>query len=100
GKQSIVGKNVAYSGSGVRFYFPGGQYSLIVEGTGIDISAVGKGTISALGAGLPDDGSFTIVGGKPRSIDNSQGSYAFGKNGGVTASVSTVTGVSTSAKGH
>lgn len=80
-RQTIVGKNVAYVGTNVRFYFPAGQYSLIVEGTGIDISAVGRGTVSALGAGNTDDGSFAIDGGKSRSVDT-PGSFAFGRNPG------------------
>lgn len=80
-RQSIVGKNVAYSGTDVRFYFPAGQYTLIFEGTGIDISAVGRGTISATGVGEPDDGSFVIDGGKTRSVDT-QGTFAFPRGGG------------------
>jgi len=87
-KQSIVGKNVVYTGSGVRFYFPGGPYTLIVDATGIDISAVGNGAISAVGRGLPDDGTFTVDGSKARSIDT-PGSFSFGK------AVATVTPVTT-----
>lgn len=75
---SIVGRNMVYSGSGVRFYFPGGQYTLIVDATDIAISAVGSGTISAVGRGLPNDGTFVIDSGRTRSVDTS-GSFSFGK---------------------
>ena len=37
--------NVVYSGTDVRFLFPSGKYTLKFDGTGIDISAVGKGTL-------------------------------------------------------
>jgi hypothetical protein len=95
-KQSVVGGSVAYTGSDVRFYFPGGQYSLIVEGMGIDLSAVGHGTISALGAGMADDGSFAIDSGKTRSVDT-QGPFAFGKGGGLGAVAASF---STNGKSH
>src|SRR5689334_10581446 len=41
-KMKLVGSaiNVAYSGNDVRFLFPGGRYSLEIDGTGIDVSAV------------------------------------------------------------
>ena len=84
-KQTIVGNNIVYTGSDVRFYFPSGKYSLIVDGTGIDISAVGKGSLSGLGRGFADDGSFTIDRIKSRSID-ALGTFTFGK-GNVAASL-------------
>jgi hypothetical protein len=77
-KQTIVGRNVVYTGSDVRFYFPGGKYNLIVSGTGIDLSAVGKGTVSSVGFGLTEDGSFSLDSGKSRSAD-ATGTYTFGK---------------------
>jgi len=43
--------DVVYSGNGMRFFFPGGRYQLEIDGIGIDLSAVGNGSISALGAG-------------------------------------------------
>jgi hypothetical protein len=84
-KQTIVGRNVVYTGSDVRFYFPGGKYNLIVSGTGIDLSAVGKGTISSVGFGLGDDGSFSLDSGRSRSAD-ATGTYSFGK-GALAASL-------------
>jgi hypothetical protein len=76
--QTIVGKNTVYTGSGVRFYFPGGQYTIIVDATNIDISAVGRGTISSVGRGSANDGTFTVDGNKARSIDTT-GTFSFGK---------------------
>jgi hypothetical protein len=78
---SVRGSNVIYSGSDVRFYFPGGRYTLTVTGTGISISAVGSGSFSAIGASAPDDGSFTVDGGHAQSIDFA-GSVTYGKGGG------------------
>ncbi len=46
----------------MRFLFPGGQYTLIIDGMGISISAVGNGKITAIAAGTSDDGSFTVDG--------------------------------------
>jgi hypothetical protein len=44
--------NVVYTGSDVRFLFPGGEYTLRFEGTGIDLSGVGVGQVQALGLGM------------------------------------------------
>jgi hypothetical protein len=76
-KQSIVGSNVVYTGSDVRFYFPGGKYKLIVDGTGIDLSAVGHGNVTSAGLGFADDGSFSVDSGKSRSAD-ATGTFSFG----------------------
>jgi hypothetical protein len=69
-RMRLVGSttNVVYSGGDIRFLFPGGRYSIEIEGSGIDISAVGKGTISALGAGTAADGSIVADGGVPEEI--------------------------------
>jgi hypothetical protein len=60
--------SVVYSGSDVRFLFPGGKYTLRFDGAGIDISAVGKGVVLVNGAGSGDDGSFTVNGAKSQPI--------------------------------
>src|SRR6476659_953401 len=44
-----------YSGSDIRFLFPSGRYTLELIGTGIALSAVGKGSVSVTGAGTNDD---------------------------------------------
>jgi hypothetical protein len=69
-KMKFTGGNVVYSGSDVRFWFPGGRYTLIVDGTGIDISAVGNGKLTAVGKFLADDGTVAVDGGTPQSIDS------------------------------
>jgi len=43
--------SVNYSGNDVRFLLPGGRYKLEIDGTGIDLSAVGNGNVAALGVG-------------------------------------------------
>jgi hypothetical protein len=60
--------DVVYQGTDVRFLFPSGKYTLRFEGTGIDISAVGKGSVQVIGAGSSDDGSYSVNGGKPVAI--------------------------------
>jgi hypothetical protein len=79
----VVGGNVVYSGSDMRFFFPGGRYTLVLDGAGIDASVVGRGKFSAVGEGLADDGTFTVDGGDPQSIDAVGGSIAFGGGRGA-----------------
>lgn len=68
-RMKFAGGNVVYSGSDVRFLFPGGRYTLVVDGTGVDLSAVGTGKLSAVGRGSAEDGWVTVDGGTPQSID-------------------------------
>jgi hypothetical protein len=51
-----------YKGDNVRFRFFGGKYSIRFVGTGINISAVGRGTFWAAGNGTVDDGEFVVDG--------------------------------------
>lgn len=59
---------VVYSGTDIRFLLPEGRYSIQASGSGIDLSAVGRGSISvsavATGGGtnLPPDGSVALDG--------------------------------------
>jgi hypothetical protein len=64
----VSGTTIRYSGSDVRFLFPNGQYLLKLEGGGIDISAVGRGTVTASGLGTEDDGSLSINGNRPQKL--------------------------------
>jgi hypothetical protein len=64
----IVGQTVVYFGTDLRFLFPNGRYSLRFDGVGIDISAVGKGTVTASGLGTADDGTVAVNGGKPLDL--------------------------------
>ncbi len=56
------------SGSDVRFLFPSGRYTIELIASDINASAVGKGTIVGTGLGTPDDGSFSVNGGKPEQL--------------------------------
>ena len=69
-----AGSTIQYSGSDIRFLFPNGRYAFRVDGVGIDISAVGKGAVSAIGVGTTGDGTMATNGGKasaarPRADD-------------------------------
>ena len=97
-KMKFTGGNVVYSGSDVRFLFPGGRYTLIVEGTGIDISAVGSGKFVATGKGLPDDGTFSVDGGPLQSVDLA-GAIAFGKSGGGSGNANANASANSGGKG-
>jgi hypothetical protein len=81
----LLGGNVVYSGSDVRFLFPSGKYNLIVEGAGIDISAVGSGKLKAIGAGTGDDGSFTVDSSHAQQIGSS-GTVTYGKGNSIASS--------------
>lgn len=72
------GGNLVYTGSDVRFFFPSGRYSLIFDGLGVDISAVGAGKFSGVGRGYVDDGTFSVDGGPTQSVDLA-GTVSFGK---------------------
>ena len=84
-KFKIVGGRVVYSGNDVRFLFPGGRYNLIVEGTGIAISAVGNGKITPVGAGTNDDGSLTVDGSRSQQIGTA-GAVTYGKGASSSGS--------------
>jgi hypothetical protein len=58
----------SFSGSDVRFLLPSGRYTIQVIAADISASAIGKGTIVATGLGTPDDGSFSVNGGKPEPL--------------------------------
>jgi hypothetical protein len=47
-----------YRGTDIRFRFFGGRYSITVAGNGIDISAVGKGTVTLAGLTTVADGNY------------------------------------------
>jgi len=81
----LLGGNVVYSGSDVRFLFPSGKYNLILEGSGIDVSAVGSGKLKATGAGTGDDGSFAVDGSRAQQIGTS-GTVTYGRGNSSTSS--------------
>jgi hypothetical protein len=72
-----------YSGSGMRFLISG-TYTLKFEGSGINLSAVGKGTVMANGADpqiSPSDGTLAVNGGKSQLLTRSMTVSTFGSNG-------------------
>jgi hypothetical protein len=64
----LVRGSGVFSGTDVRFLLPSGRYTVELIGVGIDMSAVGKGSIVATGIGSFDDGSYTVNGGKPQPL--------------------------------
>ena len=66
--QSVGEKTTRYSGSKVRFRIIGGSFSVIVFGTDIDLSAIGKGIVAldgtVAGRGNSDDAATYSVNGE------------------------------------
>jgi hypothetical protein len=58
-----------YQGRDIRFRFFGGRYKIVLTGSGIDVSALGKGTATLIGAGTSDDGDYAVNGGKFASLE-------------------------------
>lgn len=58
----FVGENgIRYTGEGLRFRLVGGQFRVVIVGTGIDLSAVGKGFGMILGLG-GESGVYSLDG--------------------------------------
>lgn len=76
----------AYYGSGVRFLLPAGHYSIQIVGSGIDVSAVGAGTVTAAGAGTGSDGWIAFDGGSQVSFDRVTPPRSFGGEGSAADS--------------
>jgi hypothetical protein len=73
-----------YKGDQFRFRAVGGRYTVLVYGTGIDLVAVGSGTVRL--AGMPDvpsgDGRFSLNGNDFSSLPGSQtDKRSIGSNG-------------------
>lgn len=51
-----------YRGKGIRFRFVSGRYTIRIVGTGVDLAAVGSGTVRLTGAGTLDDGVYALDG--------------------------------------
>jgi hypothetical protein len=76
-----------FSASDVRFLLPSGQYTIELIATGIDISAVGRGSIAATSPSQPDsvipppgttDGTISVNGGRPLVLTKGSTSQTFG----------------------
>ena len=75
--------NVVYSGKDVRFLFPSGTFTLRFDAAGIDLSAVGKGWVTASERGGDVEGTVSVNGMKPGPLSPV---LAFGSQLAVTAS--------------
>jgi hypothetical protein len=53
-----------WGGTKVRFRIIGGSFRIVIKGRGINLSLVGKGTVTLDGAGTGDDGSYSVNGGE------------------------------------
>jgi hypothetical protein len=73
-----AGTSTRYFGSDIRFVLPNGSYKLQIDGVGIDISAVGKGTVSAIGTGTFLSGTLATNGGKPLPLGSGSTTLVFG----------------------
>src|SRR6059036_2900450 len=51
-----------WGGTRVRFRIIGGAFKIRVTGRGINLSLVGKGTVTLKGAGTDDDGTYAVNG--------------------------------------
>ena len=51
-----------YWGKDVRFRYIGGRFTITVVGSDIDLSAIGKGTVTLVGSGTADDGTYSLNG--------------------------------------
>jgi hypothetical protein len=58
----------AYGGTKVRFRLIGGRFRIKVQGTGVNLSLVGKGQVTLNGKGTGDDGTYSVNGGTPTPI--------------------------------
>ena len=73
-----AGSTTQYTGSDILFLLPNGRYTLQFEGVGIDISAVGRGAVSAIGIGTAADGTMATNGGKALPLGLAPTTLVFG----------------------
>jgi len=62
-EQVIDERTTRYTGKDVRFRIIGGRFTIVVDGSNIQLSAVGNGTVKLDGRGTVDDGSYSVNGG-------------------------------------
>ncbi|HUY72797.1 MAG TPA: hypothetical protein VMV08_11180 [Gaiellaceae bacterium] len=88
-KTKFVRGSGVFTASDVRFLLPSGQYTIELIASGIDISAVGKGSIVATSLSQPDsstslpfastaDGTISVNGGRPLALTKGSTSQSFG----------------------
>src|SRR2546429_19105 len=51
-----------WGGTKVRFRIIGGSFRIVVRGRGINLSLVGRGNVTLIGAGTADDGTYSVNG--------------------------------------
>lgn len=61
--RDVSGTTTTWGGKQVRFRLIGGFFRIKIQGRGINLSVVGKGTVTLDGAGTDDDGTFSVNGG-------------------------------------
>ena len=83
--------NVVYTGNDVRFLFPSGKLKLRFEGSGIDLSVVGSGRLTATKGSL-DEGTMSVNGARATALT----SVAVFGTLGVTAEKLTMAATTTS----
>ena len=66
--RSVTDQVTKYWGHDVRFRFIGGRFQISLAGTGVGLSAIGRGVFQVKGAGTDDDGSFSLNGASFQSI--------------------------------
>jgi hypothetical protein len=57
-----------YWGKNLRFRYIGGKFTVTINASDIDLSAVGKGTVTIAGKGTADDGTFSLNGAMPQPL--------------------------------
>ncbi len=78
-RSTVAGSFGAYTGTDVRFFFPSGRYSLQIDGGGIGVSAVGRGSVALVGdPALSDFGVYSINGGKGLPLQRTVTIITFG----------------------
>ena len=74
------GGRTLYSGEGIRFRLIGGLYRVQINATGIDLSAVGRGTVSLDATGFTDfPGRFSLDGGSFQPLPGHATTYTLGQ---------------------
>lgn len=63
-RREIDEKTDIYRGTRVRFRIIGGGFRVIIKGRGINLSLVGRGSVTLNGAGTGDDGTYSVNGGE------------------------------------
>ena len=66
--RDVSDTTTTWGGKTVRFRLIGGFFRIKIQGRGINLSVVGKGTVTLDGAGTDNDGTFSVNGGDYVSI--------------------------------